>query len=44
VDVEGSLQGAARQLGVTDRTLQLRRAARRAKPGMGTSLGQTLPE
>ena len=44
VDVEGSLQGAARQLGVTDRTLQLRRAARRAKPSMGPSLGQTLSE
>jgi len=31
VDTEGSLQGAARQLGVTDRALQLRRAAKRER-------------
>ena len=31
VDSEGSLQGAARQLGVTDRALQLRRAAKRER-------------
>ena len=33
---EGSLQRAARQLKVTDRALQLRRAARRERPGGGS--------
>jgi transcriptional regulator with GAF, ATPase, and Fis domain len=37
VDVEGSVQRAARQLGVTDRALQLRRAARRERTGVVTA-------
>ena len=37
---DGNLQRAARRLGVTDRTLQLRRASRRQQDGDGTGNGR----
>jgi transcriptional regulator with GAF, ATPase, and Fis domain len=44
VTAEGSLQRAARQLGVTDRALQLRRAAKRVKPALGSPITPDAPE
>ena len=37
---DGNLQRAARRLGVTDRTLQLRRASRRQQDGDGNGNGR----
>jgi len=36
VDIEGNLQNAARRLHVTDRALQMRRAAKRQQSGPGS--------